>query len=155
MIDDGIRMEFTRELIGMIIYVFGAFIITSPGIVYFEKYHKPGRLLRALEELEANEIDGSHCGFEVLKEEINTIVSEEDRLGKKVHKLDVYAGAVTSGRGALFKIRAHIGEDETRQIDDPLFIKVRYQLDRAIRQGKTKIRTIGIGLILIGFLLQM
>lgn len=81
--------------------------ISTPGIVCLEKYHKPGRLLRALEELEANEIERGHCGFEVLKKEINSIVGKENRLGKDVYKLDVYAGAITSGRGVLFKIRAH------------------------------------------------
>ncbi|WP_136715880.1 hypothetical protein [Halorientalis salina] len=139
----------------MIIYISGAFIIASPGIVYIEKLHKPGRLLRALEKLEADEIERSHCGFELMKEEINSIVDEEEQLSGDVHKLDVYAGTVTTGKGALLKVRAHIGENDTRQIEDPLFIKIRYQLDRTIRRGKTKIRTVGICFMLVGFTLQM
>jgi hypothetical protein len=148
-------MELTRELFGMIVYVSGAFIIASPGIVYLEKYHKPGRLLRALEELEADEIEYDHYGFEELKEEINSIVDEKYYLNEDVDKLDVYAGELTTGRGALLKVRAHTGTDETWKIEEPLFIKMRYQLDRTIRRGKTNIRTVGICFILIGFTLQM
>lgn len=148
-------MQLVRELVGMVIYISGAFIIASPGIVYIEKYHKPGRLLRALEELEADEIKRSHCGFELIKKEINSIVDEEDQIGRDVHKLDVYAGTVTTGKGALLKVRVHKGENNTRQIGEPLFIKIRYQLDRTIRRGKTKIRTVGICFMLVGFTLQM
>ncbi|TQQ79682.1 hypothetical protein [Halonotius roseus] len=144
-----------RELIGMIIYVSGAFIIASPGIVYFEKYHRPGRLLRALEELEANEIETDHCGFTDLKEVINSMVDKEDRLTEDVYKLDVHAGTLTTGKGALFKLRVSTGEGETRKIQEPLFIKIRYKIDRTIRRGKTKIRTVGICLMLVGFTLQM
>lgn len=148
-------MELVRELIGMIIYVSGAFIIASPGIVYIEKWHRPGRLLRALEELEANEIERGHCGFEELKEEINSIIKNDDQIDEDVHKLDVHAGTITTGKGALLRVRAHKGEDETHKIEEPLFIKIRYQLDRTIRREKTKIRTVGICFILIGFVLQM
>ena len=148
-------MQLMRELIGMVIYISGAFIVASPGIVYIERYHKPGRLLRALEKLESDEIERSHCGFELIKNEINSIVDEEYQIDEDVHKLDVYAGTLTTGKGALFKIRVHNRKKNTRQIEEPLFTKIRYQIDRTIRRGKTKIRTIGICFMLVGFTLQM
>lgn len=148
-------MELMKELIGMVIYVSGALFIIAPGIVYLERFHRPGRLLRALEELEADGIERGHYGFEDMRKEINSIVGEEHRLDEDVDKLDIYAGTVTTARGALLKVRAHTGENETRQIEEPLFIKIRYQLDRSIRRGKTKIRTVGICFILVGFALQM
>jgi hypothetical protein len=148
-------MEVLTELFGMFIYVTGALFITAPGIVQLEKYHTPGRLHRALEDLEGNGVEKSHCGFEDLRKYLNSIIDNRDRIAQDVKKIDLHAGSLNMGRGAVLKLRVHDKDGEKRQIEEPLFLNIRVRLDRAIRRGKTKIRTFGIALILLGFTIQM
>lgn len=148
-------MDFLRELLGAVLYFSGSAVIVFPGIAYFENFHTPGKLLRAVEKLEADGVDRRDCGFREIKQELNSILEGDQHLGESVDRLDLHAGTVTTSRGALLKLRAHEGEDENYKIDDPLFVKIRYQIDRTIRRGKTRIRTVGLFLTVLGFTVQM
>jgi len=146
------------QLVGMSIYFVGAITITYPGIAWFEKFHKPGRLLRALEELEASSISEGKTGFQELKHEINNIVESKYKMGKNIDKIDVGTKSINiSGRVTPLKIKGYNKDSEKPEIwiKEPLFANIRYQIDRKIRRGKTKIRTIGIIFIVIGVGLQM
>ena len=143
-------------IVGSIVYLLGALTITYPGIAYFEPLHRPGRLLRGLEELEAGELKKSDTGFDVTLEELNTLVDEENKLDEDIAKLRVLAGTANlGGRGMIHTVRAYEGDEEISRIEEPTFDKLRYQIDRSIRKGKTKIRTVGVILILIGLPIQL
>jgi hypothetical protein len=148
-------MEISNIPLGMFINVGGAVLVSVPGIIQLEKCHSPGKLLRALEKLEADGIERGHCGFEELTKAINSIVEEEHSLDKNVYKLDIRADTTSVTKGAQFKVRAHTKEDGTRKIKQPLFTKMRYQLDRTIRRGETKIRMCGVCMMLIGIICQV
>lgn len=145
---------------GMLIYLLGGIVITIPGIVIFEKYHTPGKLLRGIETLEAEAITKEETGFEELREAINDIVKEQDQIGKDIQKLDIYSDGINvTGRVTNLKLvmqdEEDITEDSGLMIEEPTFERIRYQIYRKVRWGKTKIRTVGIGLILVGFTLQI
>ena len=147
---------FDPVTVGSVVYLAGALTITIPGIAYFEKFHRPGRLLRGLEELEAGELKKSDTGFNDTLEELNTLVDEDYKLEGNITKLRVLAGtANVGGRGMIHTVRAYDGDEEISRIEEPTFDKLRYQIDRSIRKGKTKIRTVGVILILIGLPLQL
>ncbi|TKX45812.1 hypothetical protein [Halorubrum sp. ARQ200] len=148
--------EIDPVVVGSIVYLLGALTITIPGIAYLEPLHRPGRLLRGLEELEAGELKNSDTGFDDTLEELNTLVSKENKLDGNITKLKVLAGtAEVGGRGMIHTVRAYEGDEEISGIEEQTFDKLRYQIDRSIRNGKTKIRTVGVILILIGLPIQL
>jgi hypothetical protein len=148
-------MDDILSAVGLIVYVTGSLIITFPGIEFFEKCHRPGRLLRGLEKLEADSIEADDCGFREIKETVRSCSNQCESIPKDVHKIDTWAGTVTTGKGALLKIRLHGECDETCVIEDPIFAKLRYQIDRKIRREKTKIRSVGILIVLVGFFIRI
>lgn len=150
-------MELLRELGGMGLYFSGALIIIAPGIAYFEKYHKPGKLLRALEELETGSINEDNVGFELLKSVIVELTHSEEI--KNSSEVKIYTGTFNIGDYGKGKDTIVRGFDENGEeianIEEPTFDILRYQIDRSIRRKKTKIRTFGIVFMLVGFTMQM
>ena len=145
------------RIIGMLIYFLGAFIIVLPGIELLEKYHTPGKILRALEELEGKSIESDHVGFDEIRKVINNIVSDECQLSDDIHKIDVSTNIVSFG-GRVIYLKVH-GYSESRDepvvIEEPPFHILRYKIDRTIRRGKTKIRSVGLLFILFGAAIQL
>jgi len=120
---------------GMVIYLLGGLVITLPGIVIFEKYHPPGRLLRGIETLEAEPITKDETGFEELREAINDIVKGEYQIGNDIYELDYYSGEVgLGGRMVEYKIvKREKNSNKNIRIEEPAFEKIRYQIYRKVR----------------------
>ncbi|WP_139835158.1 hypothetical protein [Halorubrum ezzemoulense] len=141
-------------ILGTFFTLVGTGIITYPDIVYLEKCYPTGRLLRAIETLESRAIHRDNTGFKELRAEINDIV-EEYHLRSDIDKIDIYSSGIdVGGRVTNFKVIGYIDDEEVDRIEEPEFERIRFQIYRKIRRGKTKIRAYGIALVVLGFLIQ-
>ncbi|WP_256544827.1 hypothetical protein [Halobellus inordinatus] len=148
-------ISLSLDTVGMVVYVLGSLVIVLPGIIYLEPILPPGKLRRGLEELETGQITDDQCGFNSLRSEINCHVADEYQIDKSVSTLKIIAGTVhVGGGGAIFTVRTYEDGEEQMQVEEPSFDKLRYQIERTIRKGNTKIRSVGFALVLLGYFLQ-
>ncbi|WP_152420877.1 hypothetical protein [Halorubrum coriense] len=160
MICDILTNELVIRILGMTIYGIGGVIIAVPGIIHLERLYGAGKLLRGIEKLEAGKVEENQIGFDKLVCEINEITGSKCQIGDEVSELELYVGTTVVGgkeaKGPELTIKGYDRDgNEAVHVDEPIFERLRYIIDRKVRRGKTKIRTGGLLLILVGFSLQL
>lgn len=145
------------QVIGLFVDILGAFVIAVPDIPYLNNRLRGGKLREARVKLQTSSLTHAMTGYAALLEELDKYDGQTTPPPEVVTV--EYGGGKMNG-SPIKEIFGHYSSEEKNTMDsmkliDMPFSLMELHLHEQIKRSEGKIRSIGFGILAVGFSIQI